>query len=155
MLAYRGLPTAVRAEPRADDKPKFGPPPPGYIRILGESVPGWTSADLLTRGPGPLDWQPIGPRPIEDEFWSGNDQASGRVVSIAVVFGIYVYLTSRAIHSDQGDMRSGLFFALAEWAAKQTIGLPSNNERSRTPNSSGVTSVLVAIRQCARRSTPS
>ncbi len=64
----------------------FGPPPPGYVRIRGEAVPGWKPEDML---PGArnarsgLAWSPLGPRPILSEYWSGNDDASGRVVSIA------------------------------------------------------------------------
>ncbi|UCE62151.1 MAG: hypothetical protein JSU63_10660 [Phycisphaerales bacterium] len=65
---------------------RMGPPPHKYIRITGEPVPDWESADML-RGPlGPrshLVWEPLGPRPILNEFWSGNSDASGRVVSIA------------------------------------------------------------------------
>lgn len=65
----------------------FGPPPPGYIKIRGEAVPGWEPWHMFAapRGAGrALLWQPLGPRPILDEFWSGTDDASGRVVSIAV-----------------------------------------------------------------------
>ncbi len=34
--------------------------------------------------PGGLDWQTIGPRPITEEYWSGNDLASGRISSIII-----------------------------------------------------------------------
>ena len=38
-----------------------------------------------TRGaPAGLDWQRIGPRPFTDEYWSGNDDASGRVTALLV-----------------------------------------------------------------------
>ena len=63
---------------------RMGPPPPGYERITGEPVPGWSAADLL-RGRSAMDWAPLGPRPIEGEYWSGDDDASGRVVSIAPI----------------------------------------------------------------------
>lgn len=56
------------------------------------------------------------------------------LVSCALVLGIYIYLTRRDIHAPHGDMRSGLFFALAEWAAKHTADLPSNNERAWKPS---------------------
>ncbi len=56
------------------------------------------------------------------------------LVAVAVVFGIYVYLTRRDLKTPQGDMRSGLFFALAEWAAKHTADLPTNNERAWKPS---------------------
>ena len=62
---------------------KMGPPPPGYVKILGETVPGWSWDDTRRTARSPLDWQPLGPRPITDEYWSGSDLASGRVVSIA------------------------------------------------------------------------
>lgn len=66
---------------------KFGPPPPGYVKIVGEPVPGWKPADMLPGAQGednPMNWYQMGPRPILGEFWSGSDDASGRVVSIAV-----------------------------------------------------------------------
>lgn len=64
---------------------KMGPPPPGYIKIRGEAVPDWQPWHMFIspRSAG-LQWQPLGPRPIIDEYWSGSDDASGRVVSIAV-----------------------------------------------------------------------
>ncbi len=65
----------------ADREMEMGPPPPGYIKILGEAVPGWRPSDLLADSPG--IWSPLGPRPILDEYWSGTDDASGRVVSLA------------------------------------------------------------------------
>ena len=34
--------------------------------------------------PGGLDWQALGPRPMTNEYWSGNDDASGRVASLLV-----------------------------------------------------------------------
>ena len=65
---------------------KYGPPPPGYVKIRGEAVPNWQPEDMI-HGPrdaaGHLTWYPMGPRPILDEGWSGGDDASGRVVSIA------------------------------------------------------------------------
>ena len=33
---------------------------------------------------GGLDWQPLGPRPFTNEYWSGNADASGRVCAILV-----------------------------------------------------------------------
>lgn len=60
---------------------EMGPPPPGYIKITGEPVPNWTPASML--GPSPNVWTFLGSQPIEDEYWSGTDMASGRVVSLA------------------------------------------------------------------------
>jgi len=72
-------------EPTKEVVDEMGPPPYEYIRIRGESVPGWMPLHLRRAplGEGPLLWSPVGPRPIVDEFWSGDDDASGRVVSIA------------------------------------------------------------------------
>ncbi len=60
----------------------FGPPPPGYEKIVGEAMPNWQAGGI---GPSlnPMQWAPLGPQPIVDEYWSGPDEASGRVVSIA------------------------------------------------------------------------
>jgi photosystem II stability/assembly factor-like uncharacterized protein len=69
-----------------EPKRKFGPPPPGYIKIRGEAVPSWRPEHMLAapRGAGrALTWYSLGPRPIVDEYWSGDDDASGRVVSVA------------------------------------------------------------------------
>ncbi len=86
---------------RVARKMKYGPPPPGDLRIIGEAVPGWKPEHMnpgtTTAGsPMSLNWTSIGPRPIQGEFWSGNDDASGRVVSIAVhpVDGDIVYAAS-------------------------------------------------------------
>jgi hypothetical protein len=56
------------------------------------------------------------------------------LVAVTVVLGIYVYLTRLDLAAPHGDMRSGLFVALAEWAAKHTAVLPSNNERAWKPS---------------------
>jgi photosystem II stability/assembly factor-like uncharacterized protein len=81
---YEDLPTVARATPRETDKANFGPPPPGYIRITGEPVPKWQPADMLRAAPPARDaWTLLGPKPIREEFWSGRDDASGRVVSVA------------------------------------------------------------------------
>jgi len=70
---------------RPDREIEVGPPPPGHVKIVGEPVPNWKPADMFAapRAGNPLSWSPLGPRPILDEFWSGDDDASGRVVSIA------------------------------------------------------------------------
>ncbi len=56
------------------------------------------------------------------------------LTSVAMVMGFYFYLTRLQIPSEQGDMRSGLFVSLAEWAAKHTYNLPNSNERAWKPN---------------------
>jgi photosystem II stability/assembly factor-like uncharacterized protein len=81
---YANLPTAVRCTPRDSDKPKFGPPPPGYVVITGEPVPDWDPSHIhRSLDPRSPSWYLLGPRPILHEVWSGHDDASGRVVSIA------------------------------------------------------------------------
>ncbi len=65
---------------------KMGPPPYEYIRIRGEGVPDWVPPHLRDTdhaGAGAMSWSPLGPRPIQNEFWSGTDDASGRVPAIA------------------------------------------------------------------------
>jgi photosystem II stability/assembly factor-like uncharacterized protein len=62
---------------------EMGPPPFGYWRITSEPVPNWVPAPPRpTDTPGP--WSSLGPHPIINEYWSGNANASGRVVSIAI-----------------------------------------------------------------------
>ena len=66
---------------------KMGPPPPGYVKIVGEPVPNWQPVHLraeVARAEPSLQWWSLGPRPILNEAWSGNDDASGRVVDIAI-----------------------------------------------------------------------
>ncbi|MCC6675675.1 MAG: hypothetical protein IT436_00900 [Phycisphaerales bacterium] len=78
-------PKADRGEEKEEDgspRREMGPPPPGYWRIVGDEVPDW-KPDGAGQRSGPLDWVFIGPEPIKEEYWSGNGDASGRVVSIA------------------------------------------------------------------------
>jgi photosystem II stability/assembly factor-like uncharacterized protein len=82
-LTYDNLPPAVREAPRPLRKAKFGPPPPGYHKIVGGAVPGWQPSDMHRPGPRGASWFSLGPRPITSEYWSGNANASGRIVSIA------------------------------------------------------------------------
>ena len=58
------------------------------------------------------------------------------LISVGVVLGFYIYLTkhSRRLEASFEDVRSGLFFSLAEWAANHTNELPSEVERSWKPN---------------------
>ncbi len=56
------------------------------------------------------------------------------LIAVAVVIGFYLYLTRRDLNAPYGDMRSGLFVALAEWAAKHTFDLPTKNERAWRPS---------------------
>jgi photosystem II stability/assembly factor-like uncharacterized protein len=71
------------ARPNAGQR--CGPPPPGYIKIVADPVPGWKPEDMFADGPGgDIVWYTLGPRPITGEYWSGNANAGGRVVSLAV-----------------------------------------------------------------------
>jgi solute carrier family 12 (sodium/potassium/chloride transporter), member 2 len=56
------------------------------------------------------------------------------LISIAFVIAAYLYLTSRTLKVPYGDMRSGLFVSLAEWAAKKVSSLPQDNERAWKAN---------------------
>jgi photosystem II stability/assembly factor-like uncharacterized protein len=50
-----------------------------------ETVPvGTTWAGLRVQAAAQLEWQPLGPRPMTYEYWSGDDDASGRVSAIVV-----------------------------------------------------------------------
>jgi hypothetical protein len=67
---------------------KLGPPPFEYWRILGQPVPNWDAAPGEGDGgyadrDSPFVWSFLGPRPISSEFWSYENRAGGRVVSIA------------------------------------------------------------------------
>ena len=56
------------------------------------------------------------------------------LIALGVVIATYLYLTNRQLKVPYGDMRSGLFISLAEWAAKKVSLLPSNNERAWKAN---------------------
>ena len=56
------------------------------------------------------------------------------LVALGIVLATYFYLTNRQLNVPHGDMRSGLFVSLAEWAAKKVSLLPSNNERAWKAN---------------------
>ena len=50
------------------------------------------------------------------------------LVSMALVVAFYGYLLKRELHGQQGDSRSGLFTALAEWATKKSKQLSPRKE---------------------------
>lgn len=60
--------------------------------------------------------------------------ASFGLIAIGFVIAAYLYLTNRKLKVPYGDMRSGLFVSLAEWAAKRVSMLPENNERAWKAN---------------------
>ncbi len=61
-----------------------GPPPYGYIKIIGEPVPNWKppQEEFETRY-SPLAWTFIGPQPMSSEYWSGEGNAGGHINGIA------------------------------------------------------------------------
>ena len=56
------------------------------------------------------------------------------LVAVATVVVFYVILLRSRLEAPFGDMRSGLFVSLAEWAAKKTADLPQMQERAWKPN---------------------
>jgi len=56
------------------------------------------------------------------------------LVSVAIVVFFYVLLLRTRLEAPFGDMRSGLFVSLAEWAAKKVVDLPAMEERAWKPN---------------------
>lgn len=56
------------------------------------------------------------------------------LVAMTVVLGIYAYLSRRQLTAPWSDVRSGLFVNVAEWAAKRTLALPTDQERAWKPS---------------------
>ena len=56
------------------------------------------------------------------------------LVAVALVIGFYTVLVRRRLHAPFGDVRSGLFVSLAEWAAKKVQMLPGAEERTWKAN---------------------
>jgi amino acid transporter len=56
------------------------------------------------------------------------------LVAIAIVLVLYSVLIRRHLHAPFGDVRSGLFVALAEWAVKKVSSLPVSRERTWKAN---------------------
>ncbi|NBB84638.1 MAG: Na-K-Cl cotransporter [Bacteroidetes bacterium] len=55
-------------------------------------------------------------------------------LALIVVLGIYILLVRRQLDAPFDDVRSGLFAALAEWAARKVNALPDARERAWKPN---------------------
>jgi len=55
-------------------------------------------------------------------------------IALVVTLGVYAVLVRRHLDAPFEDVRSGLFVALAEWAAKQVTELPTMQERAWKPN---------------------
>jgi solute carrier family 12 sodium/potassium/chloride transporter 2 len=56
------------------------------------------------------------------------------LVSVAVVVVFYGVLTRRHLNAPFEDVRSGLFVAFSEWAAKRVADMPAMQERAWKPN---------------------
>jgi len=56
------------------------------------------------------------------------------LVSLVVTLGFYAVLARRQLDAPFEDVRSGLFVALAEWAAKRVTELPTMQERAWKPD---------------------
>ena len=52
------------------------------------------------------------------------------LLAVGLVVAFYVLLVRRGLRAPHGDMRSGLFVALAEWAARRVLELGGTNERA-------------------------
>ncbi len=50
------------------------------------------------------------------------------------LIGVYAWLIRRNLKADEGDLRSGLFITLAEWAARKIITLPESTTHTWKPN---------------------
>ncbi len=62
------------------------------------------------------------------------------LVALAMVLGAYVLMARRSLDAPYGDVRSGMFVSIAEWAAKRVWDLPEAQERAWKPN------LMVAVR---------
>jgi len=83
-VSNHGLPAETIAIESPRKRPGYGPPPYGYWRILGGTVPrGAEQLEWANDTPAPMQWTFIGPRPVTSDYWSGENNSGGRVVSIA------------------------------------------------------------------------
>ncbi len=78
-----------KEEGEGEGKLEMGPAPYGHWRIVGHPDPDWDAQIARNAQPGysprasPFAWSFLGPRPISSEYWSYENNAGGRVVSIA------------------------------------------------------------------------
>ncbi len=56
------------------------------------------------------------------------------VISLIIVVVLHAFLIRKHLRAPFGDMRSGLFVAIAEWAAKKAVELTASRERSWKAN---------------------
>ncbi len=56
------------------------------------------------------------------------------LLGVAIVLSFYLILIRQRLRAPHGDLRSGLFVAIAEWGAKRVSTLPETRERAWKPN---------------------
>lgn len=56
------------------------------------------------------------------------------LVALSAVVGVYIYLERKQLATPWETVRSGIFIALADWAARQTQKISSANERAWKPD---------------------
>lgn len=56
------------------------------------------------------------------------------LAALTIVVAVYAYLVKRQLEQPWETVRSGVFVALADWAAKRIVGSQEANERSWKPN---------------------
>lgn len=56
------------------------------------------------------------------------------LAAVVLVLAFYLYLTRRELRTADSDVRSGLFVALSEWAAKRVYKLSADDDRAWKPN---------------------
>lgn len=56
------------------------------------------------------------------------------LIATSLVIAFYAILVRRNLVATRGDLRSGLFVSIAEWAARRVIELGGRNERAWKPN---------------------
>ncbi|MBD3269896.1 hypothetical protein GF376_00020 [Candidatus Peregrinibacteria bacterium] len=56
------------------------------------------------------------------------------LIAVAFLVGVYIFLVFKNLEPKEGDVRSGLFTAIAEWAAKTVEKLPESTKHTWKPN---------------------
>ncbi|MBU0705681.1 hypothetical protein KJ657_03800 [Patescibacteria group bacterium] len=56
------------------------------------------------------------------------------LIALFFLFGVYIWLIKKKLPQKEGDVRSGLFVSLAEWAAKKIIKLPESRKHTWKPS---------------------
>jgi amino acid transporter len=56
------------------------------------------------------------------------------LIAFIFLIAVYAWLVKRKLEAKEGDLRSGLFVTLAEWAAKKIIKLPESTKHTWKPN---------------------